>query len=153
VTRQRLKTRKSFTVEEANAALPLVRAIVRDLTELSREVIQRRARVSSLLASRDRESQSPYREELLHVEEELEADNQRLRDFVEELLQLGVEPRSVTKGLVDFPTILDGEPAYLCWEMGEPEILYWHERGTPSHHRQPLTSGSLLRTGGESVAG
>ena len=31
------KVRKHFTVEQANAALPLVRAIVRDLAELSRD--------------------------------------------------------------------------------------------------------------------
>ena len=71
MTRQRTKTRKSFTVQEANAALPLVRAIVRDLTELSREVIQRRERLSMLLAGRDRESYDPYREELLQIEDEL----------------------------------------------------------------------------------
>jgi hypothetical protein len=130
-------------VQEANATLPLVGAIVRDLTGLSREVIERRERLSALLAGRDRESHGPYREELVQVEEDLEADNRRLREYVEELHQLGVEPRSVTDGLVDFPAILGGEAVYLCWELGEPEILYWHKRGTPLHDRQPLTAESL----------
>ena len=38
--------RKYFTVEQANAMLPLVRAIVKDLADLSREVIDRRERLA-----------------------------------------------------------------------------------------------------------
>jgi hypothetical protein len=36
---------KLFTVQTANAMLPLVRAIARDLARLSREVIERRQRL------------------------------------------------------------------------------------------------------------
>ena len=44
--------RKIFTVESANASLPLVRAIVKDLAQLSREVVERRERLALLLAAR-----------------------------------------------------------------------------------------------------
>ncbi len=46
--------RKLFTAEQANAALPLVRAIVKDLAEFSREVIERRERLTVLQDGRDR---------------------------------------------------------------------------------------------------
>ena len=42
---------KLFTVEQANAALPLVRAIVKDLAELSREVIERTSGKAALACS------------------------------------------------------------------------------------------------------
>jgi hypothetical protein len=29
-------------------------------------------------------------------------------------------------GLVDFPTLVDGEEAYLCWRLGEERIEHWH---------------------------
>ena len=123
------QTRKHFTIQEANASLPLVRAIVKDLTELARDVVQRRDRLSSLPCGGACGPDDPYGEELLQIAGELEKDSRRLREYVEELLELGVKPRSITEGLVDFPAILDSRPVYLCWKLGEPEVLHWYDRG------------------------
>ncbi|MBI2827433.1 MAG: DUF2203 domain-containing protein [Planctomycetia bacterium] len=134
--------RKTFTVESANAALPLVRAIVSDLAQLSREVVERRDRLSLLLAGRERGSQDLYGEELTQIEEELEKDSRRLQEYVEELRQLGVEPKNGPEGLVDFPAVMDGRPVYLCWKLGEPEVLHWHDLDAGFRGRQPLTAGT-----------
>jgi hypothetical protein len=137
------RIRKQFTVREANASLPLVRAIVKDLTELAREVVQRRERLSSLPPRCACGPNDPYREELLQIADELDKDSRRLRGYVEELLELGVEPRSITQGLVDFPAILDGRPVYLCWRLGEPKVLHWHDRGASYTDRRRLeTAGA-----------
>ena len=66
---KRTRPDRTFTIEEANAALPLVRAIVTDLAGLSREVIERRRRVSLLLDSREADRGDPYREELVQISE------------------------------------------------------------------------------------
>ena len=138
--------RKVFTVEQANAALPLVRAIAGDLAELARDVIARRERVKAILAMRermgDRRSSELYDEEVALVEEELERDIRRLQEYVEELRELGVEPKGATEGLVDFPAMMDGRPVYLCWKVGEPEVLYWHEIDAGFPGRQPLYADS-----------
>jgi hypothetical protein len=130
---------KIFTVEEANAALPLVRAIVADLTRVAREVIERRHRLSVLLNRRGPEVRDPYSEELAQIEEELDKDIVRLQEFVVELRQLGVEPKSASEGLVDFPAIIDGRMVYLCWRLGESEVQFWHELTAGFQERQPLT--------------
>lgn len=144
---QRSKTRKGFTVQEANATLPLVEAIVKDLTKLAREVIQRRERLSGLPVREARATRDPYREELAQIEELLDKDNRRLREYVEELLELGVEPRSVTEGLVDFPAVIDGRPVYLCWRLGEARVGHWHERDASVHHRHPLAAAGVADSG------
>jgi hypothetical protein len=136
-------SRKVFTVQQANAALPLVQAIVADLVQLSGEVNDRRQRLAMLFDGRRRDRSDPYREELAQIEEELEKDTQRLREFVEELLHLGVEPKSATEGLVDFPSVVEGRQVYLCWKLGEPEVLYWHDLDAGFQGRQPLTAGSV----------
>ena len=136
--------RKLFTVEQANAALPLVRAITADLAQLSRDVIERRERLSTLLAGRERGSRDLYGEELAHVEAELEKDSERLQEYVEELRDLGVDPKNGPEGLVDFPAMLDGKPVYLCWKLGEPEVLFWHDLDAGFRGRQPLTADSSL---------
>jgi len=132
------QTKKLFTVEEANRTLPLVRVIVRDLVELSTQVEDRRARTEHLMSGRDLSAGDPYDEELAVVEEQLRRDAERIEEFTSELRQLGIEPRCSSEGLVDFPTLIDDEPAYLCWKLEEEEILHWHDAGRGG--RQRLTA-------------
>ncbi len=127
---------KLYTVEEANASLPLVRAIVGDLVELSRDVIDRRHRLSLLRAGPGR--RDPYQEELAQVEDDLRKDAERLREYVDELRALGIEPTNGSEGLVDFPALVDGRKVFLCWKLGEPEVRYWHEPDAGYRQRHPL---------------
>jgi hypothetical protein len=120
--------RRTFTVVEANTALPLVRAIVADLVRLAHEVSDRAERLSLLLGSRrSLDRGDPYADEMAHMVGELQRDRERLQEYVDELLAFGVEPRSAIEGLVHFPTIMDGRVVHLCWKLGEPEVLFWHE--------------------------
>jgi len=155
-----LDYKKLFAVDEANAALPLVRAIMKDLSELSREVIERRQRLQHLSPVRAVSSgtgpagarageEDPYASELAQIEEELEKDSRRLQEYVEELRELGVEPKNGPEGLVDFPSLLDGRVVYLCWKLDEPEVTYWHEIDGGFAGRQPLTEGSVAGGGSD----
>lgn len=130
---------KAFTVEEANRMLPLVRAIMTDLVQLSGEVSDRRFRLNHLMSGRDNENRDIYLDELTDVERGLHRDSQRLRGYIEELRQLGVEARG-DEGLVDFPAMLDGRRVYLCWKLGEDEVQYWHELDAGFAGRQLLSS-------------
>ena len=131
---------KTFTIEQANATLPLVRAIVSDLVELSVEVAERRQRVGYLLKHRRKNENDPYWQELAAMEVSLQGDSERLRGYIDELRQVGVEPASAVDGIVDFPAVIDGREAFLSWKLGEPEILYWHEAESESFVRRPLTA-------------
>lgn len=133
---------KQFTIEQANAMLPLVRAITDDLVTLAREVTERRQRLSLLTAGRQLESKDPYASELAAVEEDLQRDMVRMQGYVRELEALGVEPKGALEGLIDFPAVFEGRPVYLCWKLGEPEVLFWHERDAGFVGRQPLTAGA-----------
>lgn len=123
--------------------LPLVRAITRDLMEKSREVIERHERVEHLKAGREILPGDPYHEELAQIEDELAKDRQRLNEYVQELQQLGIDPKSGVEGIVDFPAVLDGELIFLCWKLGEPEILYWHALDAGFAGRQPLATATV----------
>jgi hypothetical protein len=137
---------KLFTLEQANAALPLVRAICTDLSALSREVLERKERLSWLLNGRpaeQRRSEDPYRSELEHIQQELERDTERLQEYIAELRHLGVEPKNGLEGLVDFPALMDGRIVYLCWKPDEPEVQWWHELDAGFVGRQPLLAESV----------
>ena len=149
MTSEAYNPEKLFTVEQANAALPLVRAIVKDLAELSRDVVERQQRLSHLMGGRDPDSDDPYSSELAQIEQDLEKDAERLQEYVEELRQLGVEPKNGPEGLVDFPSLMDGRIVYLCWKLGEPEVLHWHELDAGFLGRQALVANSLAQDDSE----
>ena len=135
---------KTFSVEQANACLPLVRLIVGDMVILAREMIERRQRLDQLTSGRGNSKGDLYSDELAQIEEELEKDTERLLGYAGELLALGVEPKGAAEGLVDFPHLIDGRFVYLCWKYNEPEVLYWHELDAGFAGRRPLTVGASM---------
>jgi hypothetical protein len=130
--------RRIFTPAQADATLPLVRAIVSDLVGLSRDLAERRQRIALLMGGKDDQARDPYHEELVQVQKDMNKDLLRLKEYVQELQALGVEPKSGTEGLVDFPAMLDGRKVYLCWKLGESRVLFWHDLEAGFVGRQPL---------------
>lgn len=139
------ETKKIFTLEEANNALPLVRAIVTDIVTKYGEVSERKARLDQIRESRKASGggrNDMYREELIQVEEELDKEITRLQEFIEELDDLGVELKDISRGLVDFRGLMDGREVYLCWLLGEEEVGHWHELDAGFAGRHSLLAGS-----------
>jgi hypothetical protein len=56
----------------------------------------------------------------------------------EQLEAMDIVLRDADRGLVDFPSIRDGEEIYLCWEAGEPRVAWWHEPDAGFAGRRPL---------------
>src|SRR5438105_10841424 len=85
-------TKKFFSVEEANKALPLVRAIVDDIVRQWRTVSELRGRLSVLSQSeRKRRQGDPYEEELAQSKAQCAAEEEQLQSYADELTRLGVE--------------------------------------------------------------
>ncbi len=131
--------RQLFTVEEANARLPLVRAIAKDLSTLARDLVDRRQRLDSLLAGRKPSTTDVYGDELAEMFKSIERDQHKLEEYLDELHELGVEAKGASDGLIDFPSLMEGRVVYLCWKLGEPEVLHWHDLDAGFMGRQALT--------------
>lgn len=130
--------RKFFTLAEANRALPLVRLIVSDIVNQYQSVNELHQRLASLTSKRRRRDEDdPYAQEVAQSENELEAEEAKLQEYVEELEKLGVELKG-PDGLCDFPSLRDGQEIYLCWRLGETEIQYWHDLHAGYAGRQPI---------------
>ena len=136
-----VEPKKFFTVAEANQRLPLVRAIVDDIVRLFVDVQERRQRLADLIERNPRRSQqqpSVYSEEIEHMEADLQADMERWQGFVGELAELGVDLKDPAVGLVDFPTLVEGQEACLCWKFGEPDVGFWHYLNAGFRGRKPV---------------
>jgi hypothetical protein len=130
-------TKKYFTVAEANAMLPLVRLIVRDIAMLTAELRERKARLQRLQA-RDGLT-ATAREEIERIEADTDRAEAQLWAYVEELDNLKIELKDPLTGLIDFPSRKDGREVYLCWKLDEPAVAYWHDLHAGFAGRQPVT--------------
>ena len=127
---------RTFTVEQANKMLPLVRRIVRDIVDTHR-AWQRTVQAYENAATWTR-ADAPSG----HVTA-LENDVRRLAAEIEsylvELRELGVDFKGFEQGLVDFPGEREGRVVCLCWKLDEDEVGYWHEVSDGYAGRQPIS--------------
>ena len=111
--------RRTFTVEQANRMLPLVRRIVEDLVVAhgawQQSVGQFEIASSSNVADAER------------FQRETERLAREIDGYLRELAELGVEVKGFEQGLIDFPSEFNGRPVYLCWKLGETSVAHWHD--------------------------
>jgi len=127
--------KKFFTAEEANATLPLLRAIVQDISSLAATMRSRHERVMKLTGADDRRASAT---EIESLQSELEQAEEKMHGYLQELDGLGVLLKDFLTGLVDFPAWMDEHEVYLCWRLDEPEVGYWHEMDAGFAGRQKL---------------
>lgn len=136
-----METRRRFTVEEANALLPRVRELVTNLREAlgtyrfhSEQVQDLRRMHGDAVEAPDHAHHDVFRR---HVEAAHEG--KRTTDaLLREARDLGVEVKDPVLGLVDFQTVMEGQPAYLCWREGEDAVAFWHTMDAGFAGREPL---------------
>ena len=129
---------KTFTIDQANRTLPLVRKIVQDIVDeyAQWQRLVKALDVAAAAAARDAA-------ELDRLQRDIQSAAATIDRYVGELTALGVEMKGMDVGLVDFPGEMDGRPVYLCWRLGEPVVAHWHERDAGFAGRQPLTPNAM----------
>lgn len=121
-----------FTVEEANAALPIVRPKLERLRTLYGRISTFRDQAKAAAAVSDSgggmEGGSVYVQALYDIGR-----------IATELGEMGVQLKDYTRGLIDFPSMRDGRVVLLCWQLGErEEIEWWHDTEAGFAGRQRL---------------
>jgi hypothetical protein len=116
-----------WTVDEANAALPRVAAVVERAKHAVEELSERAKTVAG--HARGNGHTPPGDEASL------------FHEAVTELEGEGIVLRDVQQGLVDFPARAgSGRGYWLCWLVGEPEVAWWHWPEDGFAGRTPLST-------------
>ena len=116
---RRLKSRITFDLSSAHATLPLVKRIVADLVESTRCAAKERS-----VTLRER-AQTAL---LFQVRSQSSLPNEAVTDRVDELRRLGVVVLDNVRGVVAFPSIVNGCLAYLIFQHGNESIDHWRFR-------------------------
>ncbi len=115
---------KYFTPAEASKTLPLVKQIVEDILTTTKEMRLLADEIAGKIEEDERIKKM--------------ADN--VNGYLSELEEIGCYYKdwNFTIGLVDFPSIIDGEEVLLCWRSDEPEIKYYHGLSDGYAGRKPI---------------
>jgi hypothetical protein len=121
---------RHFSREEAEALLPTVEPMLRELRTARDRLTDAEAHQLLADAAPANGGGAPGRE----VGEGF-LEVRRLLSAVQEL---GIVIRDIDRGLIDFPAIIDDEEVYLCWQLDEDGIAWWHDLESGFGGRQPL---------------
>jgi hypothetical protein len=121
---------RHFTKEEANALLPQLRALLSQLREAKDELTDTDAHEALSEAAPTNGGGDQGRQVGIAFLE--------VRRLLETLEEGGLVLRDIDRGLIDFPALIDGREVYLCWELGEDEVGYWHDLEGGYGGREPL---------------
>jgi len=126
-----------YTVEEAQAALPEIIPVLEGVRAAYVELRALQASLSAEVRGASGDGHllaNPWQEGGTNRVQEL---NRELRRGAGELDRRGVELKDPEKGLIDF-FMTTRRVVYLCFQLGEARIQYWHELQAGFAGRQPL---------------
>jgi hypothetical protein len=126
---------RSFTIEQANACVPRLAALVE---RLQRGALRLHAAREALARTRATPPDAVPLNAVLADDPALRRVVEEIDAAVAEIERLGGVLKDVTLGLVDFPAAIGGERAFLCWQYGEDRVRYWHARDEGFAGRRPL---------------
>lgn len=130
-----------YDIDEANLVLPLVRSIAKDIVDDFRllRTAGRERRVLEVEQSGGLEASK----RLEALKDEVSEHSRRIEGYLEELSGLGIEVRDLELGLLDFPALIEGEPAYFSWRLGEERVSFWHPADCGFTDRQPVPAALI----------
>jgi hypothetical protein len=121
---------RHFTPEQANASLATVKPLLRRLRDAKDRLTDEEAHNVLGEAGPTNgggEAGRQVGEAFLEV-----------RRMLVELQEGGIVVRDIDRGLIDFPAVIGGREVYLCWELGEDSVEYWHDVDSGYRDRHPL---------------
>jgi len=139
-----------FTLQQAEKILPDVETAIREAISLKGDYERSESERQSL-AQRVAVMGGMRIDRAQVVEQKngREETARTLQQAVERVHQFGCLVKDLDIGLIDFPTLFQGEEVYLCWKLGERGIRFWHGVSEGFGGRKPIDSGFLERHRGE----
>jgi hypothetical protein len=129
---------RTFTPEEANAALTEVRPLAERMVAARSMLLDAQRRQAELVTRVASNGGGLTPPDVAAAAAEVQQATAELVAVLEELERLGVQVKDLDRGLVDFPCEHRGRVVLLCWELGEDEVAYWHGADEGYAGRKPL---------------
>jgi hypothetical protein len=139
-----------YDIDDANALLPELATIVGVLGEQRSELVRLRDEVLAAGASGSEGAPTAVGgaaggPDGPPISSELRLTRLRMQGLIDQMAAgvaridgLGLTLRDIERGLVDFPALVSGRQVWLCWQLGETTVGWWHGLETGFDGRRPL---------------
>jgi len=118
---------RMFTLHEAEALLPSMEGWLRAAIESRKSASEAEEQINALLLRINLTGGVQIDiGRVAELKSNKEQQIELLKQTLGEIEASGAVLKDLDIGLVDFPTLLDGEEVYLCWKLGESGIGFWH---------------------------
>lgn len=130
---------KYFERDEAEQLLPMIgehlgKALEqkKKIEALDEDFARAAARIMALGGS------IPASGDLAKKRNQREESVSELEEAVNRIQETGCVIKDLDIGLIDFPSLRDGQEIYLCWKLGESRIGFYHAMNEGYAGRKPL---------------
>jgi hypothetical protein len=120
-----------FTLAEAQGLIPRLRSLLEEISESWSRIRELNPEIQK---ARDSAAFDGYSKSGV---EYIECVSHFML-LIHQIKDMGVLLKDADKGLCDFPYMRQGRVVYLCWQLGEERIEYWHDIETGFSGREPL---------------
>jgi hypothetical protein len=120
-----------FSLAEAEGLLPRLRLLLEEVRDTWNHI---RELNPDIQKARDNAPFDGYSKSGVEYVESVS----HLMALIHQIKDMGVVLKDADKGLCDFPYLRQGRVVYLCWQLGEERIEYWHDMETGFAGREPL---------------
>jgi hypothetical protein len=128
-----------FTPAQAQALLDeTIRPLAERMVALRREMGPLERRWRQIVLAIGSNGGGLDKREAEELRAALERAHAEVSELIEEITSHGVQIKDPDRGLLDFPAVIDGQPALLCWLVGEQRIEFWHTLEGGFAGRRPL---------------
>jgi hypothetical protein len=137
---ERATTAHHFTVEEAEAQIPLLEACFGKIMQLRAQLREAHEHLEQLGEPPTAESivlrDGPP--DLRRARGRFRALMDALTDELAMIESTGAQIKDLDIGLCDFLGLYEGREVWLCWQYGEKQVAFWHELDVGFAGRRPL---------------
>lgn len=122
-----------FSLEEAEALLPKIRKLLRQLQALDKAL--------EMIDGVEVEVDDEYEGEvpcLTTISKEYHRLSFQFYATLEKVEQMGFILKDLDEGLVDFPHRFEDRDVFLCWKVDEKKIGHWHDLEEGYESRQKI---------------
>ncbi len=122
---------RHFSIGEANAVLPHVRALVESVFAARQRILDAQPEVWPVLEKAVGNGGSQKAGALIEEFRRIERGLKAIHD-------LGLVVKDINTGLIDFPALRGDREVFLCWRYDEPAVAHWHDLQTGFAGRQAI---------------
>jgi hypothetical protein len=129
---------RTYTPEEANAALGELRPVAERMVAHRRALTEAQRRQAQLVVKIAGNGGDLGPSDLQEAAAAIQREAEAIADCVRVFDAADVQVKSLEEGLLDFPSERNGEDVFLCWQVGEEKVAFWHGIDEGFAGRKPL---------------